>query len=619
MYKITVPMVVRNIERAGGKQKILEQLKRLDAKRVILALGAMSVNTDEKEHEIALLKEYTDFFKANGLAVSSWSWTFMTDTAHPFTAIESANGVRLNNFACPLDDEFCEFACKYIQDIARQGVDVVMLDDDFRFGYMGGKFNCTCKYHMKKITDIIGEDISARELQKRALTGGKNKYRDAWLKVNGEALIGYAKKLRAAVDEINPNIRIGFCSCISVWDADGVDSVTLAKTLAGNTKPYMRLIGAPYWAVKKSWGNRLQNVIETERMERAWCGDGIEIYAEGDAFPRPRTNCPASYLELFDIAIRASGGFDGIQKYALDYCSTTEYEKGYADRHQKNKPIYDFVDRHFDKPAVGVRVYEKMQKLSEMDIPDKLCDNPDVFNLVFSNASRMLADNSVPTTYEGEGVCGIAFGDNVKCVPRDAYKKGLILDIRAAKILMQSGVDVGIKEIGEQLLVNEEHYSGEYIYFSKPVYANEVVCDGKAIVKSEFAKTKTKFSYKKLPALIEYTNAQGERFLIYTFDSYLSDECVMRAYIRTKQVNEFAALPVFVCGCPDLYLLAKGDDSELAVGFFNIFADEAVLPSVALDREYTSVECINCTAELCGKTLKISDIPAFSFAAVILK
>ena len=52
MYKITVPMVIRNIERAGGKQKILEQLKRLDAERVILALGAMSVNTDEKEHEI---------------------------------------------------------------------------------------------------------------------------------------------------------------------------------------------------------------------------------------------------------------------------------------------------------------------------------------------------------------------------------------------------------------------------------------------------------------------------------------------------------------------------------------------------------------------------------------
>ena len=78
-------------------------------------------------------------------------------------------------------------------------------------------------------------------------------------------------------------------------------------------KPFICLIGAPYWSIKRDHGNsRLQNCIELHRMERSFCGDDIEIFAEGDTFPRPRHTCPASYLELFDMAMRADGGFDGI-------------------------------------------------------------------------------------------------------------------------------------------------------------------------------------------------------------------------------------------------------------------------------------------------------------------
>ena len=52
------------------------------------------------------------------------------------------------------------------------------------------------------------------------------------------------------------------------------DSATVSRILAGNTKPYLRTIGAPYWAVNRSWGNRVQDVIELTRMERSWCGEG---------------------------------------------------------------------------------------------------------------------------------------------------------------------------------------------------------------------------------------------------------------------------------------------------------------------------------------------------------
>lgn len=619
MYKISVPMVVRNIPRAGGKEKIYEELVRIGADRVILALGAMSVDEKEKWQELELFYEYARYFKAKGLKVASWMWTFMTDGKHDFTQITSHDGTSATNMCCPLDDDFCEFALQYVRDVAKGDIDLLMLDDDFRFGYMGSGFNCTCNHHMSRINALVGEQITPNELMERALTGGKNKYRDAWLKVNGEALLAHAKKIRKTVNEINPDLRIGFCSCISVWDSDGIDSITLAKTLAGDTKPYMRLIGAPYWAVKGSWDNRLQNVIETERMERAWCGDDIEIYAEGDAYPRPRLNCPASYLELFDIAIRASGRFDGIQKYALDYVSTVDYEKGYIDRHIKNKPVYDFVQAHFAKSAAGVRVYEKMQKLSDMYIPPCHEKNTKIFNNFFSPASKFLADNSVPTVYDGEGVCGIAFGENIRAVPKSAFKNGMIIDIHAARILMDSGVDVGINSIGERTAVNEEQYRGEYQLFVKNAYAYKVDLKDGATVVSNYNINKTKLTAEKISACFEYKNADGGRFLVYTTDTYTPSMTNHRAYFRIKQINEFAKLPAFVYGNPDLYVMCKRDEKEMAVGLWNIFADEIVCPEIILDSSFDSIECINCTGKIESNKVTLTDIPPFSFAGFNVK
>jgi len=619
MYKITVPMVVRNIERAGGKEKILEELLRMGADRIILALGAMSIDENEKRQELELFYEYARWFRAQGLKVASWMWTFMVDGEHEYTPIYSHDGSAVTNICCPLDDEFCNFALQYVRDVAKGDIDLLMFDDDFRFGYMGSGFNCTCPRHMKKITALVGENITPNGLMERALSGGKNKYRDAWLKVNGEALLAHAKKIRRAVNEIKPDLRIGFCSCISVWDGDGIDSVTLAKTVAGDTKPYMRLIGAPYWAVKGSWNNRLQNVIETERMERAWCGDGIELYAEGDPYPRPRLNCPASYLELFDIAIRASGGFDGIQKYTLDYASTTAYEKGYTDRHVRNMPVYDFVEKHFDKAGAGVRVYEKMQKLADMYIPPHREKDPKILDNFFSSASKFLADNSVPTVYEGEGVCGIAFGENIRCVPRSAFKKGMVIDIHAAKILMEQGIDVGISRVGDRTFVNEEEYFSEIQLFVKNSYAYRTDLKAGAKVVSQDRINKTKLSAEMIPACFEYTNAESDRFLVYTIDGYTPAMTNHRAYFRIKQINEFAKLPAVISGNPDLYVICKRDENSMAVGLFNIFADGIISPEITLEGEYQSIECINCTGKIEGNKVTLTDIPPFAFAGFNVK
>ena len=184
----------------------------------------------------------------------------------------------------------------------------------------------------------MGEDLDRDELKERIKSGTENKYRDAYISVNRESLLNFASVMRKRVDKVNPDIRMGFCAVMSSWSIDG-DAFELATVLAGKNKPFIRLIGAPYWAAEKSWKNRLQDAIELNRMEKSYfSGKEIELIAEGDAWPRPRTKCPASFVEGYDTALRATQELDGILKIGIDYTSSRDYEAGYEKYHLRNKP-----------------------------------------------------------------------------------------------------------------------------------------------------------------------------------------------------------------------------------------------------------------------------------------
>ena len=290
------------------------------------------------------------------------------------------------------------------------------------------------------ICEQLGENIEETRLRELILSGGKNRYRDAFLNANKISLQNYAVKMRQAVDEVNPKLRLGFCACMASWDIDG-DAFALSKLLAGNTKPVLRLIGAPYWVVG-SGKDHLQDVVELERMEASWNRDPeIELIAEGDAYPRPRLNCPASYLEGFDTALRASGALDGILKICMDYVSNVGYEDGYCRQYRKNNPVYREIEKHFsDKKPCGIRVYEFMHKAERMQFPNALGTASDMEQVFYPSAARVLSASAIPTVYEGVGVTGIAFGENAYQLTEDDLKNGMILDVLAAKILTDRAI-----------------------------------------------------------------------------------------------------------------------------------------------------------------------------------
>lgn len=618
MYKISVP-VANSVFQRADREKTVKMLKSIGTQRVMLALD--TYETDAKKHKEVLtkLKENTEYLKKEGFEVGAWTWTFWFKGENNYTHMKSTAGNDAAEFICPSDSDFRDFAGGYIKDIAKTGVDIILFDDDYRYGYLGNGMCCICENHLKLTEEILGEKLP-ENFKDYLISGGENKYRTAWIKANRQCMLKFAEDMRKSLDEVNPEIRLGVCACMSVWDFDGASPAEISKALAGNTKPFLRLIGAPYWAVNKAWGNRLQDVVELERMELSWCdGEDIEIIGEGDVWPRPRFKCPASYLEGFDTALRADGGFDGILKYVMDYTSSAGYETGYVDAHIRNIPNYEGIDNIFsDKNATGVRVYESMRKYERTQIPKVIRKDEEIYDLFYSVAARMLTSCSIPTVYRGQGVCGIAFGENAKYLPESAFENGLILDMRAAEILSEQGTDVGFEEKIEEISATEEYFVSENEYVPITVGSNayRLKLKDKAKVQSYFVNENGKY-----PASYIYENADGQRFFVFAFDGYYADENLYRQYTRSRQIAENVkwlsekSLPAFISGNPDLYVMCKKNDKAMAVGLWNFFADGVYEPEVVLDREYKSIKFVNCTGEIKGNEVFLSNIPPFGFAA----
>lgn len=628
MYKVSIPINCDKFHRTLDKKLLLDELKAFDADRVMLNFETeldghvVLYNEDDYNRQLDYMREACIFFKQNGYEVGAWFWGLQFDEGFSFTEIKTLNGNYAKHFACPTDKSFLEKFAQCLKDIAGLGVDIILLNDDLRFGAWNG-FGCVCENHIKMICDDLGEQLEEEQLIKLILNGGKNRYRDAFLRANRSSLEGYAQKMREAVDEVNPNIRLGFCACMSSWDIDG-DAFELARIFAGNTKPILRLIGAPYWSASKGNVSRLQTIVELERMEASWNQySDIELIAEGDVYPRPRLYCAANYLEGFDTALRASGCVDGILRICMDYVSNVGYEKGYLQKYLKNKPIYCDIEKHFtNKKHTGIRIYESQHKVSAMQNPNVLGGELDAQQLFYSSAATVLSSSAIPTVYEGKGVTAIAFGENAYNLTEDCFENGLIIDALAAKILTDRGFDVGIHSLGDAMPINFQYIcnSDNYI-IAKSCNIFDTEINTHAEILSYGAKRTEEllnvFCYR-------YENQKGQRFLVFNCNAR-GNEMLLRHYANAKIIADNVKwlsgnkLPAFCYGNPNLYIQCKQDEQSMAIGIWNFFEDEVISPIINLGQEYESAEFLGGNGTLYKDYVQLTDIQPFEFRGIVLK
>ena len=643
MVTVTIPVMIREGFQA---EETLSELKRSGADRVLLALRRSMKRTDtgfriDTDAFMDVLRELIPRYEAAGLEVGVWLGETMGHgmgagrgnyVYQPFVNIQ---GTEANGGFCCADETFRADVCEWAAKAAEAGAKLVVLDDDWRMNAHGAGIysGCMCPDHVRRYSELVGEALDREGIVRRVFSGGPNRYREAWRELMGGDMLTLAREIRSAVDRVDPDCRIGICTAPSVVGRDGADFMQIADALAGKTRPWVRLIGAPYWA--KS-GADLAAVMTLERMQAhlSWMWQierGAEVLLEGDVYPRPRFVCPSAYLECAAQIARADRRFTGVMKYMMDYASSPRYEHGYIDRHVKNAALGREIEENFGREQRGFVPLESPDLFRDMVFDDGLSPadaDSSAYEHFRGVSYRYLCGACVPVSFDS-GV-PVVFGENARQVGSRWHRVeyGAVLDACAAEILTQKGWDVGAESFGETFGPKSPETfldSGEIVPFSGHVY--------RRIVPKAGAEVLTRFSDGS-PAVFRYENKDGGRFLVYPICASVFDtgSTYFRSYERHRELTEQGRwvgeaypeevwFPADCAGNPDLYIITNGHlllngKVQGEVGLWNLFPDAVEEPVVELDAVPEEVRFLNCTGEVDGKTVRLSRIEPFGFAGI---
>lgn len=638
MYNTWIPIHGKNLNHET-RETFLAYLRRAECTRiVIVAHEVRFIDDDTPDPAYDALCNHIAFFQKNGIETGIWIGTTIGHgelLAHeaaeslcsPYTPLSDLNGNVLSGTRCPLDPAFQRDFASYVARLGRTGATTILLDDDFRLSRRAnGGFFCACDRHMADMERRLRESgtppISRKEFLAAAFSGKPNAYRDAWLASQGDSLKALASALRDATD---PSVRIALCTVHSHLDIDGVDGLTLTRILTGKNPPLLRTHGAPYWPVL-SKGKDLPATLEIARMFASFsAAEDVELIAEGDVYPRPAYNVPASYLELFDAVMRADTLHHGILKYMFDYCASPAFETTYLEHHENDLPLLKKVTERFScSTPVGVRVHIAPHTLKNADLDL----DPAGDQTPYPSAGLALQHAGVPTVYRGQGFTDAAFGEAARTLDADALQNGLFLDASAAVILTERGIDVGLSAPDRSWHYTETSVSAlkthdpeEYatIWGGGGRMLDAILRDSAEVLLYALA------NGKELPLLYRYENENGKRFLVTLISgrSFHGRLGIPHSYLYgalLKKGLEWitrAPLPLLLPRKAGLYTIAAQKGSTQLLLLCNCSADELLSPTVTFDRPVTAASASESAVHTDGNRIVFEQpLPAFRFTLV---
>lgn len=444
---ITIPIMSPNSDES--RETFLNDLKACGADNVLIDVLELFQEGEERKNILAEAKKNVEYYTAAGYTPGIWTNTLgwgsprekdYFDKFENATLLTSFNG-NTALAVCPLDEEFTSYMEKNMVDLAKTGTRLILLDDDLVLSVRPG-FSCACELHRKEFAKRTGREWTGEEI-KELFTGEPSEYRTAWMNLTGESLLNFCKRMRAAVDSVDPTIRMGLCASYTHYDMDGFNVRDIVKILAGDgNKPYFRLSGAAYWPViaPRFDGMNISGVMEFVRMQTAWLEDtDFELLDENDSFPRT-DEVPAGYIETYDKVTLTQTRVDRL-KYILHYGLDKSGELSFLNSHLKNMSNDVKIAKFFeDKSPIGWRVFCAEHKIREAVLPEKYIGDFEllkIFTLPYSGT--LAAVNGAPTKYSGNGPT-IVFGEDARHLPDELSKETILADRTAAKILAERGI-----------------------------------------------------------------------------------------------------------------------------------------------------------------------------------
>ncbi|WP_409345843.1 hypothetical protein [Paenibacillus sp. MBLB4367] len=596
------------------REQYAKAIHQVRAKRVFLAASIHIGHLPHYEvvrEETAILKESIESYRKLGIQVAYWGNTIghggslLESVPHSFQEIVGPRGMTVSGAYCPLDKGFQRYIGQAYAIIAESGVEMLMLDDDFRLHLRGPEapIGCFCPLHMEAFQQRIGREISREQLVEEVLHGKPSPLREHWLAVIGDSLLHLAAVIEQAVHAVNPDARIGLCAVMSHWVHEGVTMEQLLRTLSGSTRPFLRTIGAPYWSKEP---HNIGWIIEYTRLQAHWLRDlDVELMAEGDTYPQNRYHCSAATLKAFNRGIRAAG-IPGLLAYGLHFSLPPELEPGYMRMLRENEDFDEAIHRFCPSnySSLGVTPVIQPYAFSRLSLPNTESnahyawpDEPVALHYLSRLGIPVShSDRSSPVLLAGTGAEGLTDVEINLLLDR-----GVVLDGAAAAMLLEKGFDIGYESFQPaRTPVFERYmdkntcgsYTGEYMWSigfgPKGFYRGDP--KQSAVIVTEFLGLRLEPMYC---GVVHYENDKGQRLCILPFDLHDArhSKQLMYNYARQEQLATSLAwvnrksLPAVLLHHPDVHLmcfLSSGKD-RLVIAIHNLSLDRIVDPIIRFD------------------------------------
>ncbi len=275
----------------------------------------------------------------------------------PWQRITDINGTVARGCFCPLDPHFQDFTRECYKRLAEAGPDFIWIDDDVRMNHHApAEFCCFCPLCLARFAEETGEawtrERAAAELQS-ANANAAREARARWFAHNRRILDELFALIRAAVDEVNPRMVLGFMPIGHLYE--GMAYEQWGKTLAGSRSlPVKWRPGGGFYTDAKPL-DLLRKAHNMGRMAEAVPAADRDIQYEHENFPYQKLK-KSETIFVAEVTAALAAGCNGVALNLMgispDPCD--EYLP-YLDRIRDAKPFFDRMVSLFERsPAEGL-------------------------------------------------------------------------------------------------------------------------------------------------------------------------------------------------------------------------------------------------------------------------
>jgi hypothetical protein len=263
----------------------------------------------------------------------------------PWQKMTDVNGTAARGSYCPLDPRFQAFTRRCYQALAEAEPDFIWIDDDVRMRFHAPAMSsCFCDLCLARFSEETGETWT-RERAARVITGqGPDMSRDVriqWATHNRRILDEVFTLVRSAVDDVNPDLVLGFMPTDQLYEA--MDYPGWSRILAGaRHRPVKWRPGGGFYTDERPL-DALKKAHLMGRTAAAIPVGDTDIQQEHENFPYQKLK-KSETIFMAETAMAMGAGCTGV---ALNVMGISPDPFGeylpYFDRIREAKPFLDRV------------------------------------------------------------------------------------------------------------------------------------------------------------------------------------------------------------------------------------------------------------------------------------